>query len=593
MSILDRVSSLRGLMNGRGVDGYLILGADPHLSEYVPDAWKTREWISGFTGSYGKVAITKDQAVLWTDSRYFLQAETQLANTGITMLKDRQPDTISASDWFLKNLPTGSVVAIDGLTISASEGNILEQKLSAKGLTFIQDVDLLSPIWEDRPKIPNLPIVDYPVQYAGLGREEKLSQVRKKLIESGAEATLITQADDLAWCFNLRGNDIQYNPLFTGYGYIDQQCAVIFVDPSKLEPGLKDRLNRGGVDVINYGSIFSHLDGIKPRIFYLDPAQTSSSIYRHILKRCQVINGPSITTLFKSIKNEIEIEGMKQAHIRDGVAMVNFLVWFEQNFGKLKITELTIAEKLKEFRSEQAFYMGESFSPIVGFGPHGAIVHYSATPETDAEVLKDSILLFDSGGQYLDGTTDITRTIPTGIPTARQLTDFTLVLKGTIQLANTRFPEKTKGYSLDIMARKALWDNGLNYGHGTGHGVGHFSSVHEGPMAIRQEFNGEPIRAGQVLSDEPALYRVGEYGIRTENVIVCQTDQETDFGRFLSFETITLCPIDRRLVEPELMTDQELAWLNNYHARVCLELSPKLNPEVSSWLSLQCAPIFK
>jgi Xaa-Pro aminopeptidase len=483
--------------------------------------------------------------------------------------------------------------AIDGLTISASEAILLEQKLSAKGLTFIQDMDLLSPIWKDRPKIPNLPIVDYPVLYAGLGREEKLSLVRKKLTEGGAEATLITQADDLAWCFNLRGNDIQYNPLFTGYGYIDQQHATLFVEQSKLEPALIDTLERGGVDVINYDSIFSYLNGINPVIFHLDPAQTSSSIYRHISKKNQVINGPSITTLLKSVKNEIEIEGMKQAHIRDGVAMVNFLYWFEQNFGKLKITELTIAEKLREFRSEQALYMGESFSPIIGFGLHGAIVHYSATPETDAEVLKDSILLFDSGGQYLDGTTDITRTIPTGIPTARQRSDFTLVLKGTIQLANTRFPENTKGYSLDIMARKALWDNGLNYGHGTGHGVGHFSSVHEGPMAIRQEFNGEPIRAGQVLSDEPALYRVGEYGIRTENVIVCQTDQETDFGRFLSFETITLCPIDRRLVDPELMTDIELKWLNNYHARVCRELSPKLNHEVNSWLSIQCAPIFK
>ena len=593
MSILDRVSSLRNSMSERGVDGYLILGTDPHLSEYVPDAWKTREWISGFTGSYGKVAITKDLAALWTDSRYFIQAETQLKGSGFIMLKDRQADTISAGDWFVQNLPSGSVVAIDGLTISASDAIVLEQKLSANGMTFIQDLDLVSPIWEGRPELPKFPIFDYPVQYAGLGREEKLSQIRKKLIECGTGATLITQADDLAWCFNLRGNDIKYNPLFTGYGYIDQYQATLFVEPSKLALVLKNDLERGGVDVINYESIFSYLEEIKQTIFHLDPAQTSSSIYRHIQKRSQVIHGPSITTLMKSVKNDIEIEGMKQAHIRDGVAMVNFLYWFDSHFGKEKITEITVAEKLKEFRSQQDLFMGESFNSIVGFGPHGAIVHYGATPETDAEVLKDSILLFDSGGQYLDGTTDITRTIPTGIPTFQQRSDFTLVLKGTIQLANVVFPENTKGYSLDIIARKALWDNGLNYGHGTGHGVGHFSSVHEGPMAIRQEFNGEPIRVGQVLSDEPALYRLGEYGIRTENVIVCQNYRETVFGKFLSFETITLCPIDRRLVEPELLTDSELTWLNDYHAKVNEELNSLLNPEVREWLSVQCAPISK
>jgi len=577
----------------RGVDGYLILGTDPHLSEYVPDAWKTREWISGFTGSYGKVAITRDLAVLWTDSRYFIQAEAQLAGSGIAMLKDRQADTISADDWFIQNLPSGSVVAIDGLTVSASEANVLEQKLGAKGLTFIQDMDMLSPIWEGRPKFPNSPIVDYPVKYAGLGRQEKLVQIRKKLVEAGAEATLITPADDLAWCFNLRGNDIRYNPLFTGYGYIDQQKAVLIIDPSKLDTGLKEELEREGIYVINYDSIFSYLDLINPVIFHLDPAQTNSSIYTHISKRCQVISGPSISTLLKSVKNDIEIEGMKQAHIRDGVAMVNFLYWFEQQFGREKITEISVAEKLKEFRAEQDLYMGESFSPIIGFGPHGAIVHYSATPESDAEVLKDSILLFDSGGQYLDGTTDITRTIPTGIPTAQQRSDFTLVLKGMIQLANIVFPENTKGYSLDTIARKALWDNGLNYGHGTGHGVGHYSSVHEGPMAIRQEYNGEPIRVGQVLSNEPAFYRAGQYGIRTENVIVCKNYCQTEFGRFLTFETLTLCPVDKRLVNPDILTDSELTWLNTYHDKVYSVLNFRLKPEVQNWLSDQCSPISK
>lgn len=591
MKVLERVTSLRYLMKERGIDGYLVYGTDPHLSEYVPDAWRSREWISGFTGSYGKVAITQNQAALWTDSRYFLQAESQLTGSGIEMIKDRQADTISIERWLEQELTPGSIVAIDGLTISAAEANVLEQKLGAKGITLELNIDLVSHIWENRPNLPQTIVTDYPVRFAGCIRSEKLKIVRNRLTENGAEATLICQLDDLAWSFNLRGSEINYNPLFTGYGYIDQQQAILFISEGKVLPALSDVLEREGVQVINYESIFSFFEQLNSISFYLDPDRTNSLIYRLIAKQNKIIDGLSIPTLLKSIKNEVEISGIREAHVRDGVAMVNFLYWFDENFKKEKITELTIGEKLREFRSEQVDFMGESFSPIVGFGPHGAIVHYSATSETELEIKPDGILLFDTGGQYLDGTTDITRTITTGKVTLKQQSDYTLVLKGMIQLAKAIFPENTKGYSLDILARKALWDNGLNYGHGTGHGVGHYLSVHEGPMSIRQEYNAEPIRAGQVITDEPGIYREGQYGIRIENVLVCKNECLSEYGRFLSFDTLTLCPIDRKLINRQLLADDELVWLNAYHAKVLTELKSLLNPEVLKWLKIQCEPI--
>ena len=591
MNVIDRITSLRSLMKERGIDGYLIYGTDPHLSEYVPDAWRSREWISDFTGSYGKVAITHDQVALWTDSRYFIQAETQMSGTGIKMIKDRQPDTISIDAWLAKELTHGAVVAIDGLTISAAEASVLEQKLGAKGISLEINIDLVSPIWENRPGLPQTPVIDFPEQFAGCSRPDKLKIIRNRLTENGSEAALICQLDDLAWSFNLRGSEINYNPLFTGYGYVDQQQAILFISEGKVPKALCDMLKSEGVQVKNYESVFSFLEQIDLFSFYLDPDRTNSFVYRLIAKRNNVTEGLSIPTLLKSMKNDVEIDGMREAHVRDGVAMVNFLYWFEKNFGKEKITELTVGEKLKGFRSEQANFMGESFGPIVSFGHHGAIVHYSATKETDIEVQPDGILLFDTGGQYLDGTTDITRTIATGQVTQKQQSDFTLVLKGNIQLANAVFPENTKGHSLDILARKALWNKGLNYGHGTGHGVGHFLSVHEGPMSIRPEYNDEPIRVGQVITDEPGLYREGEYGIRIENVLVCKIEFQSEYGRFLSFDTLTMCPIDRKLVNRQLLTNNEIAWLNSYHKKVLTELGSLIKPEVKKWLETQCEPI--
>ena len=589
MNVIERVASLRCLMLEKNIDAFIISGTDPHLSEYIPDYWQSRAWISGFSGSYGKVAITQTRAALWTDSRYFIQAELQLSGTGIEMIKDRQADSITIDRWLEQELKEGSVVSLNGLTISAAEANSLEINLSAKGITLDINSDLVSPIWKNRPPLPQSMIIDYPLAFAGVSRSQKLAHIRIRLNESDAQSTMICQLDDLAWTFNLRGNDIKYNPLFTGYGFVDQNEAILFVEIKKLSVHLIDELEKDGIRVMGYESIFSVLEEKSLTKVCLDPDRTNSLIYRFISRQCDVIDGLSFPTLLKSIKNEVEIAGMRQAHLRDGVAMVNFLYWFEINFRNEIITELTIAKKLKEFRSEQTWFMGESFCPTVAFGSHGAIVHYSTTPESDVEIAPDGILLIDSGGHYLDGTTDITRTIATGEVSPEQKSDFTLVLKGMIQLAMAVFPINTRGYSLDILARKALWNKGLNYGHGTGHGVGHYLSVHEGPMSIRPENNNEPIRAGQILSDEPGLYREGKYGIRIENVLVCKNECQTDFGNFLSFDTLSMCPIDRKLIDKELLTIEELRWLNTYHNIVSTKLKPHLNREVLKWLTAQCA----
>ena len=591
MKVLERITSHRNLMRENNIDAYIINGNDPHLSEYVPEKWKVREWISGFTGSYGRVVVTLEKSALWTDSRYFLQAETELKGSGIIMMKDRQPDTISYEDWILSELPSNSVVGIDGLTISTSDGKKLTDKLSAKGIVLKHDLDMVSAIWINRPAEPKNTAYNYDIKFAGISRSEKVEMIRQQLIEKGSDATVISMLDDLAWTFNIRGQDIEYNPLVAAYGYIDRERAIIFIDSDKIVNELKAKLISEGIELMEYEALIPFLQNFSSNTIYLDPDRTNSLISHSIPNSCQLIEGLSIPTLLKSVKNECEIAGMKEAHKRDGIAMINFLYWIELNIGKEKISELDICAKLREFRSKQEYYKGESFHSIVGYREHGAIVHYHVTEETNLTIEPNGILLIDSGGQYLDGTTDITRTIALGKVTRQQQNDFTLVLKGMIQLAKAIFPIQTKGASLDVLARKALWDNCLNYGHGTGHGVGHFLCVHEGPMSIRQDLNQESIREGNILSNEPGIYREGEYGIRIENLILCRKEKQTEFGNFLAFDTLTICPIDKKLIHVKLLTDEELGWLNDYHNRIITELSSYLEPAVLEWLKIQCSPL--
>jgi Xaa-Pro aminopeptidase len=591
MNALDRVASLRHLMIENNIDAYIINGNDPHLSEYVPERWRTREWLSCFTGSYGRVVVTLNKSALWTDSRYFIQAEKELKGSEITLIKDRQPDTIQYEDWILTEVPPNRIVGINGLTISASEERKLSGQLTAKGIVLKKDLDLVSQIWTNRPPLPDYTAYDYDVKFAGITRREKIDLILQKLNEKSCEATIITMLDDLAWTFNLRGNDIEYNPLVTGYGYIDKEEAIIFIDSTKITVDLKTMLVSEGIALKEYKSFIPFLQALSSKTLYIDPDRTNSFVTHTIQNDCKLVEGLSIPTLLKSVKNECEITGMREAHKRDGIAMINLLYWLESNVGKVKISELDVCEKLKEFRSKQEYYKGESFYSIVGFAEHGAIVHYHVNEETNSVIEPRGLLLIDSGGQYLDGTTDITRTIALGEVSEQQRKDFTLVLKGMIQLVKAIFPYQTRGSSLDILARKALWDNCLNYGHGTGHGVGHFLCVHEGPVSIRQELNQETIREGNILSNEPGIYREGEYGIRIENLILCRKEKETKFGSFLSFDTLTLCPIDKKLINVKLLSNEEIAWLNDYHNRIVAEISSYLEPDVLEWLKIHCSPI--
>ncbi len=589
--VINRITSVRSLMKVKRIDAYLITGADPHLCEYPPEYWKTREWISGFTGSYGKVLVTRDKVLLWTDSRYFLQVGEELSGSGIILMKERVPDAISLTEWITGNMIPGDTLAVDGLTISAADASELNEKLGAKGLVFRNDIDLVTPNWKMRPTLSTKPVYEHPIAFAGISRTEKIEMVRKKLKNNGKDSMVVSMLDDLAWLLNLRGDDIQYIPLFTAYCYLDHKDVCLFIEPGKISE-LTGMLANEGIQVESYDSFFDYLSRTKDQRVQIDPVRTNSLVVKSLSKSNNVGFAPSEITQLKSVKSLHEINCIRNAHKKDGAALVNCLYWITHSIGKERITEMTIGEKLDEFRSRQDYFKGASFYPIVGFGPHGAIVHYHATENSDVEVNPGNLLLIDSGGQYLDGTTDITRTIALGIPTQKQKEDFTICLKGHISLANAIFPEGTRGYSLDPYARKPLWCNGINYGHGTGHGIGYFLSVHEGPMSIRAEFSNEPIREGNIISNEPGIYREGEYGIRVENVILCKKFHPGDFGNFLCFETISLCPFDPKLIVKELLSIEEINWIDYYHQMVFRNISPFIHePAVLDWLKSQCAPL--
>lgn len=572
------------------LDAYLITGTDPHLSEYTPDEWKTREWITGFTGSYGKVLVTLDKVMLWTDTRYFIQALEELDGTGILLMKERIPFAVSMDEWIITHMKTGDKVAANGLTISAADADLITSKLAAKGISFSLDTDLVGEIWSDRPPSGNSMLFEHPIRFAGKSRTEKIEIVRKVLNSRESDATVISLLDDVAWLFNLRSNEILYTPLFRAYGYIDLHNACLFVDSDRLTSADRKNLLKDGIQVLPYDSFINFLCRITSKSILIDPVRTNSSAIRQISDSNNLEYTVSVIAQFKAVKDQTEIRRIKSAHLKDGVAMVSALHHIMDARGKEKLTEVEVGQIFHNYRSKQPLFMGDSFHPIVGFGSHGAVVHYHATEQTNRAIEGNNLLLVDSGGQYLDGTTDITRTIVFGgAPTKKQKTDFTTCLKGHIALAKAIFPAETRGYSLDPISRKPLWDKGINYGHGTGHGIGYFLSVHEGPMSIRAEFNNEPIREGNLMSNEPGIYRDGEYGIRIENVILCKKHSSTDFGQYLCFETISLCPIDRKLILKGLLSKDELKWLNDYHKLVFKKIGPFISDKrVLKWLVKQC-----
>ena len=567
------------------MDATIIYGTDPHLSEYLPAHWQTRPFISGFTGSAGMVIVSNEKAALWTDSRYFLQAEEELSGTGIELVKMRTPGYPEPAEWLKTNLKANAKVGTDESCISVNQFRTIRNSLNQSGIILKKSGDLLNDIWTDRPPLPDSAIYEHELKFACTNRKTKIETICTELEKSGANLQITTALDDLAWTFNLRGKDVECNPVFMAYAAISKEETVLFVENIKLTSELKLKLETERIQIKEYTQLPEFLRQLpKTARILLDFDRTNHAILKSIPEHCKVIEGLSIPCRLKAIKTEAEISNIKQAMRKDGVAMLEFLYWLENNLGKIPVTEYTVAEKLIEFRSKQPDYKGISFFPIVGYKEHGAIVHFHVSEENALPIEKSGFLLFDSGGQYLDGTTDITRTIALSELTPQQKTDFTLVLKGMISLSMAKFPVNTRGYHLDILARKDLWKHGLNYGHGTGHGVGYFLNVHEGPMSIRQEFNDRTIEAGMVLSNEPALYRLGEYGIRTENLIVCVTDETTVFGDFLRFDTLTICPIDTKAIDKSLLNPEEIEWLNSYHQMVFEELAPIVSNELKAFL---------
>ena len=593
-NIPERITALREAMIQHKIDAYIIPTSDPHMSEYPADCWKYREWISGFTGSAGTVVVTANKAGLWTDSRYFLQAASQLEGSGIELYKMMLPETPSISDFLKHELKPGATVGLNGETYSITEAQALERTLAEKEILLNTNAPLIDSLWKERPAIPDAPMFEMPIELSGKSVEDKLIEINQMLHKAGADCTILSALDEVAWTFNIRGTDVTYNPVVISYAFISEKESVLFVNPKKLPTEIAEHLQKEGVTLADYGMLTTYLSRLPERTrVFIDGKRTNVAIYNALPKSSILIEGISPANHLKSIKNETEIKGFRNAVLKDGIAMTKFYFWLEKSLkAGEKVTELSAAAKLTALRAEQPQYVMDSFASISSYGPHGAIVHYSPTPETDVELKTDSLYLLDSGAQYLDGTTDITRTIALcDVPTEQMKKDFTRALKGTIGIAKCKFPAGIRGCLIDTFARKALWDAGINYLHGTCHGIGHCLNVHEGPQSIRMEENPVILEPGMVMSDEPAMYRPGEYGIRTENMVLIREDSETEFGKFLGFETLTLCYIDTKLVIPSMLSVREHAWLNKYHQMVFDLISPHLNEEEKAWLKEKTAEI--
>ena len=589
-SISERIHALR-MWFKPNIQAFIIPSTDPHLSEYVAPHWKSREWISGFTGSAGTVVITEKKAGLWTDSRYFLQAAEQLQGSGIDLYKEMLPETPSITKFLSDELQPGESVGIDGKMFSVEQVESMQAELSAKNIQIVFCPDPMDELWENRPPMPESPAFVYDIKYAGKSCSEKIAAIRTELKKKSAESVMLSALDEIAWTLNLRGNDVHCNPVVVSYLLITEKKAVLFIAPEKVTEEVRNYLEEQQIEIQNYSDTEIYLSDLNSSSILMNPAKTNYSVFSSVNPRCQIIRGEAPVALLKAIRNDQEIKGIHAAMQRDGVALVKFLRWLESAVPSGTETELSIDRKLHAFRATQDLYAGESFDTIAGYKEHGAIVHYSATEESNATLHPKGFLLLDSGAQYLDGTTDITRTIALGELTTEEKTDYTLVLKGHIALAMAVFPSGTRGAQLDVLARMPLWSHKMNFLHGTGHGVGHFLSVHEGPQSIRMNENPIVLQPGMVTSNEPGVYKGGSHGIRTENLTLVCSAGEGLFGEYLKFETITLCPICKKGIIKELLTADEVDWLNNYHQQVYEKLSPKLNEEEKAWLKEATAAI--
>ncbi len=589
MKITDRISALRDYMRNRGIAAYIVPSSDPHSSEYVADCWKSREWITGFDGSAGTAVITMNDAALWTDSRYWLAAEEVLQDTGVVLMKDGADGTPSITSWIGEKLSCGDIVGIDGKVCSVSEVEAWKSKFAAYGVEMDASDDAFATVWNGRPSLPTSVAEIMPIENAGVPSHEKLSSLRSELSVAGADAMAVTMLDEIAWLTNLRGEDVDYNPVLVSYMLVTKEKATLFVSPEKITAATVEYLRGEGIDVAGYYEFFDALANFKGRLL-INPAKCCHAVLE-AASNCEILRDASPVAAMKAVKNGVEIAGFKKAMLYEGVAMVKLLNWLRKAVLSENLTELSVDRKLTEFRSKDGSFRGLSFATISAYGEHAAIVHYEPTPDSDKALENRGFLLLDCGGQYDCGTTDITRTIPLGPLTQEEKEDYTRVLRGHISLAMARFPKGTCGTQLDVLARQWLWRAGENYLHGTGHGVGHFLNVHEGPHQIRMNNMPAPLLPGVTVTNEPGLYKAGRFGIRIENTMLVIPSLVTEFGEYCEMESLTLCPISKEPIIPELLGEEAIAYLNDYHKRVYDSLSALLDGEELEFLKEACAAI--
>ena len=587
---MDKLLELRKIMNIKGINHYIITSSDPHQSEYVAEYYKGRAYISGFTGSAGTLLVSEDSAKLWTDGRYFIQAENQLKGTGIDLMKMNEKGYPTLNECIENNVNENENVGFYGSCYSCNDYKKLLEISRKNKFNIAMEEDLLQQVWENRPSLPSDEIFLHDSKFAGKTASEKIKEVREKMEKLKAENYIISSLDDIAWLFNIRGTDVKFTPVAISYALISKTKAKLYIDINKVNTKVKENLNSEGIEIIDYSLIIDDIKEIKDSIL-IDPAKTNARIYSNINPEVKIIEGTNITTTLKAIKNKVEISNIEKSQVRDGVVMVKFIKWLRENIGKEKITEISSTNKLSALRATAENSKGDSFESIAGYKDHAAMMHYSATEESNYELKEEGLFLLDSGGQYLDGTTDITRTFALGNLTDEEKKNYTLVLKGHIGLAKAKFLKGANGSTLDILARKPLWDEGLDYKCGTGHGVGFFLSVHEGPQGIRPYGNTVTLEPGMIITNEPGVYKEGKYGIRIENTLLVVKDRETESGEFYKFDTISYCPIDLNAVVVDMLTEEEKNWLNNYHKTVFEKLNSYLSKDEVEFLKQETREI--
>ena len=591
-SSAEKLASLRTALLQKGINLYIIPSSDPHLGEYIPDHWQIINWLTGFTGSAATVIITDTFAGLWTDSRYFIQAEKQLFGSGFEFVKPGLFQRYDFMDFISENVETGGKIGLDGRIFSTDNFRRLQKRLEGKMVSIDTHCDLITSIWTGRPPLPFSLAFDHPVEFSGKERSVKISEVREQMGKQNADYHLLTSIDDIMWLLNIRGNDLKYSPLLLSFALVGAEQILLFIDEAKIPIKLASAFDKIGITILPYDEISEIVSSVtEGHSVLFNPQVTSVELFNSVSKNSRTIEDISIPARLKSIKNKTEIWNIANVMIKDGVALTKFFHWFSSNHGRESMTENSLSDKLIEFRSQQKDFLGSSFATITAFNENSALPHYIPEEGSGVVIGERGMLLVDSGGQYMGGTTDITRTIPVGIPSTQQKMDFTLILKGHINLAMAKFPNGTRGYQLDFIARRAMWGSGMNYAHGTGHGVGYCLNVHEGPQSISPADNKTVIEAGMLTSNEPAIYREGEYGIRIENLILCYEDEETEFGQFMRFDTVSLCYIEKSLIDKSLLDQKEIEWLNKYHSEVYDKISPHLTGEEKIWLKEKTEPL--